>query len=238
MNEKKYRDLFIDFDDTIYDTYGNANMALREVYKELNLGERLNSEEEFYDRYWRTNIELWGQYGRGEIKRSFLIVERFRRPLAETAKDDGAWVTEEYCMSVSDLFLQRCVKSGVIKGAHELIDYLKGKGYRMHICSNGFHEVQYKKLKTCGMDGKFENVILSEDAGANKPSPVFFDYALKTTGASRETTLMIGDNYNSDILGAMNSGIDALLFNRWQINDLSTRPTFVADRLEEIMHIL
>ena len=60
MNEKKYRDLFIDFDDTIYDTYGNANMALREVYKELNLGERLNSEEEFYDRYWRTNIELWG----------------------------------------------------------------------------------------------------------------------------------------------------------------------------------
>ena len=236
MNEKKYRDLFIDFDDTIYDTYGNANMALREVYKELNLGERLNSEEEFYDRYWRTNIELWGQYGRGEIKRSFLIVERFR--LAETAKDDGAWVTEEYCMSVSDLFLQRCVKSGVIKGAHELIDYLKGKGYRMHICSNGFHEVQYKKLKACGMDGKFENVILSEDAGANKPSPVFFDYALKTTGASRETTLMIGDNYNSDILGAMNSGIDALLFNRWQINDLSTRPTFVADRLEEIMHIL
>ena len=142
MNEKKYRDLFIDFDDTIYDTYGNANMALREVYKELNLGERLNSEEEFYDRYWRTNIELWGQYGRGEIKRSFLIVERFRRPLAETAKDDGAWVTEEYCMSVSDLFLQRCVKSGVIKGAHELIDYLKGKGYRMHICSNGFDEVQ------------------------------------------------------------------------------------------------
>ena len=98
--------------------------------------------------------------------------------------------------------------------------------------------MQYKKLKACGMDGKFENVILSEDAGANKPSPVFFDYALKTTGASRETTLMIGDNYNSDILGAMNSGIDALLFNRWQINDLSTRPTFVADRLEEIMHIL
>ena len=238
MNEKKYRDLFIDFDDTIYDTYGNANMALREVYKELNLGERLNSEEEFYDRYWRTNIELWGQYGRGEIKRSFLIVERFRRPLAETAKDDGAWVTEEYCMSVSDLFLQRCVKSGVVKGAHDLIDYLKGKGYRMHICSNWLVEVQYKKLKACGMDGKFENVILSEDAGANKPSPVFFDYALKTTGASRETTLMIGDNYNSDILGAMNSGIDALLFNRWQINDLSTRPTFVADRLEEIMHIL
>ena len=238
MNEKKYRDLFIDFDDTIYDTYGNANMALREVYKELNLGEGLNSDEELYDRYWRTNIELWGLYGRGEIKRSFLIVERFRRPLAETAKDDGAWVTEEYCMSVSDLFLQRCVKSGVIKGAHELIDYLKGKGYRMHICSNGFHEVQYKKLKACGMDGKFENVILSEDAGANKPSPVFFDYALKTTGASRETTLMIGDNYSSDILGAMNSGIDALLFNRWQINDLSTRPTFVADRLEEIMHIL
>ena len=67
MNEKKYRDLFIDFDDTIYDTYGNANMALREVYKELNLGERLNSEEEFYDRYWRTNIELWGQYGASSL---------------------------------------------------------------------------------------------------------------------------------------------------------------------------
>jgi putative hydrolase of the HAD superfamily len=128
----------------------------------------------------------------------------------------------------------------VIEGAHELMDYLKGRGYRVHMTSNGFHEVQYKKLAACGLRDYFDNIILSEDAGVNKPSPLYFDYALKVSGARRETTLMIGDNLQSDILGALNAGIDAMLFNRWQItsDEIPQTVTFVVPTLREIMSIL
>ncbi len=234
----KYKDLFIDFDDTLYDTYGNAVIALQETFEAFALGQYFDDPQTFYDAYWAANIDLWTRYSRGEITRDFLIVERFRRPLSV---GNGIDITEEYCLKMSDKFLDFCAsKSGVVEGAHELMDYLRQKGYRMHMCSNGFHEVQYKKLASCGLHDYFDTIILSEDAGVNKPSPLYFDYALKTSGASREKTLMIGDNLQTDIQGALSAGIDALLFNRWKVNlDESTIiPTFVTNTLSDIKKIL
>ena len=109
------------------------------------------------------------------------------------------------------------------------------------MCSNGFHEVQYKKLRACGLYDYFDTIVLSEDAGVNKPSPAFFDYAFKQTGAKPETTLMIGDNMLTDIQGAMAVGIDALLFNRWGYDIKSgdpEAPTFVVSELLDIKQIL
>jgi putative hydrolase of the HAD superfamily len=103
--------------------------------------------------------------------------------------------------------------------------------------SNGFHEVQYKKLAACGLRDYFDTIILSEDAGANKPSPQYFDYALKVSGASRETTLMIGDNLNTDIVGAHNAGLDTILFNRWGVEPTNV-PTHTVTRLLDIKDIL
>jgi len=234
----KYKDLFIDFDDTLYDTYGNAVIALQETFEAFALGQYFVDPQTFYDAYWAANIDLWTRYSRGEITRDFLIVERFRRPLSV---GNGIDITEEYCLKMSDKFLDFCAsKSGVVEGAHELMDYLRQKGYRMHMCSNGFHEVQYKKLASCGLRNYFDTIILSEDAGVNKPSPLYFDYALKASGASRETTLMIGDNLQTDIQGALSAGIDALLFNRWKVNlDESTIiPTFVTNTLSDIKKVL
>ena len=110
----------------------------------------------------------------------------------------------------------------------------------MHMTSNGFHEVQYKKLAACGLRDYFDTIILSEDAGVNKPSPLYFDYALKTSGASRKTTLMIGDNLQTDILGALSAGLDAMLVNRWNIEkaDIPNTVIFVLDSLWDIMKIL
>lgn len=235
----KYKDLFIDFDDTLYDTHGNAIIALKELYGAFNLGEKLSSEEKFYEEYWKANVALWGQYSRGEIERDYLIVERFRRPLAACAYSSEGWLTKEYCLKVSDKFLEFCsVKPGVVEGAHELIKHLKASGYRLHICSNGFHEVQYKKLRACGLLDYFDTIILSEDAGVNKPSPAFFDYAFRMTGAERETTLMIGDNYNSDIIGAINSGIDTMLFMRWPAIEMPKKPKYQVVKLKDIMEII
>jgi putative hydrolase of the HAD superfamily len=231
----KYKDLFIDFDDTLYDTYGNAVIALRETFDDFRLDRFFPDAQVFYDAYWAANIDLWSRYSRGEIDRPYLIVERFRRPLSE---GKGIAVTEELCLKMSDVFLGYCSnKPGVVDGAHELVSYLKAKGYRMHITSNGFHEVQYKKLAACGLRDSFDTIILSEDAGVNKPSPRFFDYALKTSGACRETTLMIGDNLQTDILGALNAGLDAMLFNRWGV-DPADKPTYTVSTLRDIMTIL
>ena len=234
----KYKDLFIDFDDTLYDTHGNAVIALSETFDYFHLDRYFEDPQVFYDAYWTANIDLWTQYAKGEITRDYLIVERFRRPLSV---GKGIEVTKELCLEISDKFLDFCAsKPGVIDGAHELMDYLKRKGYRMHMCSNGFHEVQYKKLDACSLHDYFNTIILSEDAGVNKPSKDYFDYALTVSGANRETTLMIGDNLQSDILGALNAGLDAMLFNRWQVpsEELPQDLTFVVDNLCEIMEIL
>lgn len=232
----KYTDLFIDFDDTLYDTHGNAVIALGELFEALQLGTFFPDPDLFYDEYWKTNIDLWTRYSKGEITRDYLIVERFRRPLSF---GQGLEPTEEYCLKASDLFLDFCSnKPGLVEGARELVDYLKTKGYRMHICSNGFHEVQYKKLEASGLSRAFDTVVLSEDAGANKPSREFFDYAFRVTGAKAETTLMIGDNFNTDILGAQQAGLAVIFFNRFPEYPAPSPIDYEVTTLRDIMTIL
>ena len=231
----KYKDLFIDFDDTLYDTYGNAVISLRETFEACRLERFFADPQVFYDAYWAANIDLWTRYSKGEITRPYLIVERFRRPLSA---GQGLDVTEPFCLEMSDKFLEFCSsKPGVVEGAHELMDYLKHQGYRMHMCSNGFHEVQYKKLAACGLKDYFDTIILSEDAGANKPSMQYFDYALRQSGADIATTMMIGDNLQTDIMGANRAGLDTILFNRWGIEPSSV-PTYTVETLRDIMKIL
>lgn len=239
LHSMQYKNLFIDFDDTLYDTYGNAVLALGETFEDYHLDRYFADPQVFYDAYWAANIDLWGRYARGEITRDYLIVERFRRPLS---KGVGLDVTATYCIEMSDHFLDRCAsKPGTQPGAHELMDYLQRRGYRMHMTSNGFREVQYKKLASCGLRSYFDTIILSEYAGANKPSPAFFEYALRQSGASPATTLMIGDNLQTDIRGAMAVGLDTMLFNRWGVPSTAYSddpPTYVVETLAEIMDLL
>ena len=235
--KKQYTDIFLDFDDTLYDTRGNSTMALREVFDLFGLSTYFPQPEAFFDNFWQTNVELWRQYSHGEISRSYIMEERFRRPLST---GNGLHVTKDLCDELSDTFLKLCsCKTGVIEGAPELLDYLKSKGYRLHICSNGFQEVQYKKLNASGLSSYFDHVILSDEVGALKPSKQFYEAALRIAGAKTESTVMIGDNYQNDIVGAMNAGMDAILFNRWERGFVPPEQvTYIVDELKEIVHIL
>lgn len=229
-------DLFIDFDDTLYDTHGNAVIALHELFDLLHLERYFHDPQVFYDEYWKANIDLWTRYSKGEITRDYLIVERFRKPFSF---GEGLCTDEAYCLEASDRFLDFCsCKPGLVEGAKELMDYFRNRGYRLHMCSNGFHEVQYKKLRACGLYEYFDTIILSEDAGYNKPAPEYFDYAFKKSGAKKESTLMIGDNFQTDILGAKRVGLRVAYFNRYPEYPATEPIDYEVTSLRQLMDIL
>lgn len=231
-----YKNLFIDLDDTLWDIHQNGRECLEEIYRDYRYNQFYETFEDFYRVYMPSNNYLWGLYREGKISKDELIVERFLFPLRRFGIDDPY-----YAKKVSDDFLERTThKTKLIDGTIDLLEYLKPK-YRMHILSNGFSEVQYKKIENSGLRPYFSKVILSEDAGINKPHPDFFTYALKVTNSRRDETLMIGDSWDADIVGAYNSRIDQLWFNSDSKNEKPTddfKPTFTVHSLEEIKGIL
>lgn len=229
----KYKSLFIDLDDTLWDIHQNAKECLEEIYVDYGYQQYYPTFNDYYEVYMPSNQHLWGLYRQGKIRKDELIVERFLVPVREFGIDDAA-----YAKSLSDDFLERTThKTKLIDGAIDLLDYLKPK-YRMHILSNGFREVQFKKIENSGLKSYFDKIILSEDANINKPHPDIFTYALKNTNSRRVETLMIGDSWEADIVGARNSRIAQLWFNPAGLPAQGFQPTYTVKTLQEIKEIL
>ena len=126
-------------------------------------------------------------------------------------------VSDELIHQLSDEYITYLPEyNHLFDGAIELLDYLK-PNYQLHIITNGFSQVQDKKLTNSNISHYFETITNSEIAGQKKPSPIIFEYALKTANASKEESLMIGDSFEADILGALNFGMDAVFFNEDKI---------------------
>lgn len=229
----KYKNLFIDLDDTLWDTYHNNKECLEEIYTDHHFDRYYASFEAFFAIYWPHNELLWRQYRAGEIDRQTLIVDRFRYMLRPMGIEDTQSV-----LAVNNDFLQRTTtKTRLVPGAIELLEYLR-PSYRMYILSNGFREVQDKKLRNSGLAPYFTRMILSEDAGIQKPHKGIFDFALINTNSRRTESLMIGDCFEADIEGAYHSKIDQLWLNPKGVPAKGFTPTYVVSTLEEIKGIL
>lgn len=228
-----YKNLFIDLDDTLWDTNYNNKECLEELYADYHFSRHYASFEAFYDIYMPHNLDLWAKYRRGEIDKQTLIVERFRYVLRPLGIEEVKKV-----LAVNNDFLRRTTtKTRLLPGTMKLLEYLR-PSYRLFILSNGFREVQSKKLSNSGLAPYFERMILSEDANIQKPHKGIFDFALTNTNARRRESLMIGDSWDADIVGAHQSRIDQLWLNPSQLPAGSFTPTYTVGSLEEIRRIL
>ena len=197
--------LWFDLDDTLWAMTENSNDVLRRLYHENPAIHQAfpEGEERWMDVYHAVNAELWRDYAAAEISRDFLRRERFARPLrmgglnAEEADRLAAYLDTHYL----DL-LGAC--KGLLPGARELLERVDASRLRKPgIISNGFREVQHRKMASAGISDYFSAVVLSDDIEVNKPDRRLFDYALEVSGTRAEDSIIVGDNPLTDILGAL-----------------------------------
>lgn len=228
-----YKAVLIDLDDTIWDFHTNARLSLQDMFVDRGLHRYFTNFDDFFTIYAKKNIELWEAYGKGEITQEYLKAERFRYPLAKMGVDD-----EQLAEQIGIQYLEILpTKTTLMPFAIELLEYLYPK-YPITIVSNGFVEVQYKKIESCGIGHYFSHVVLSEAAKALKPDKRIFEYALELNGVKATEAIMIGDSYEADIRGAQNAGVDQIYYPLPGHDKPEQISTFKITTLKEVMGIL
>ena len=230
---QRYKNLFIDLDDTIYDFSSASREAFMETYELLHYDRFFDSFNHYYSIYEPYNLELWHIYGEGKITKEELNKRRYSYPLEVVGIKD---------QELADTFCREALgriptKNRLIDGAIELLEYLSPK-YNMYILSNGFKELQSHKMRTAGIDKYFDALILSEDIGVNKPNRELYEYALEKTGSKLEESIMIGDMFETDIVGAANIGMKQIYFNPKKKESHKFAPTYMVTELLHIKDIL
>lgn len=238
---KQYKHIFFDLDGTLWDLYKNTELALRQLILEFGL-EHL-SFEKFYQHYHHHNEIAWTLYREGKIKKEVLRTERFSRAFGEM----GMTESTEFYERFAERFLEICpALPHRVEGAIELLNSLKGR-YQLHIITNGFKEVQGIKMKAAGIDHFFQEIINSEDAGVKKPDRGIYEFALQKANALPEHSIMIGDDWEADIIGARDFGIDQVFLTKTErmqselrgstttLKRHNYKPTLTVDDLHELI---
>lgn len=206
----RYTHLFFDLDDTLWDFQANAHEALMDLFEKHQLNRYFTTFDQFYHLYEPKNIELWVAYGAGTITKDFLSLERFSYPLRSVGIHNKPFAR----LLNTDFLVIMTTKTKLIPHAKEVLEELRAHAYNLTIVSNGFRDVQYDKLRNSGLIHYFDTIVLSEEVGFMKPDPRFFQYALDKNAVAAKDVLLVGDNYEADIVGARQMGIEALYFDR------------------------
>ncbi|MCR9082915.1 YjjG family noncanonical pyrimidine nucleotidase [Algoriphagus sp. NF] len=230
---KTYQHLFFDLDHTLWDYDRNVSESLQELYEIYTLKELgIPTFEKFFEAFHAVNFKLWDWYNIGKIDKINLRKERFPMIFSHA----GGRVDAIPLEFEEDFMHRTSSKPHVFPYSKEILTYLKEK-YRVHVITNGFNESQAKKMKSSGLDVFFELVVTSETTGHKKPDVRIFEYALTELKTHPEHCLMIGDNPNSDILGAQQAQIDQVYFNP-EGKTIALTPTYEIRHLRELEQLL
>lgn len=199
-------DVFFDLDHTLWDFERNSELTYQKIFEKYNLQIHL---PDFLKVYVPNNTRLWGLYQFDKIGKEELRYQRLKLSFDEL----GVSITDEYIDLLADDYIKYLSTfNHLFDHAQTILDYLKPK-YKLHIITNGFAEVQEGKLKNSGIADYFQVIMDSEKAGVKKPNPVIFEKAMSLAKVQPENALMVGDNYDVDVLGAKAVGMHALYFN-------------------------
>jgi putative hydrolase of the HAD superfamily len=231
---RAYKHIFFDLDHTIWDFETNSALTLEAMYHEFGLPAMgVGPFAEFHATYREHNHRLWDRYSKGFIKQDELRWKRMWHTLLDYKIGDA-----DLAKQISVRYLEVLpVQKTLFPYTMAILDYLLSKNYFLHIISNGFEEVQHHKLQHAGIRKYFTEIITSEGCNYVKPQKEIFEYAMNKAGASLQESIMIGDNEEADILGAVNTGMDSIWVNhtREEKNSLATYTIYHLKELETIL---
>lgn len=222
--------MWFDLDDTVWDMTGNSDIALRALYdgdEAVRRAYGTRGFEAWSDCYHAVNARLWRAYDSGAIDRDTLRMERFAEPLQAAGLSRAE--AEEASRRLDGDYLRHLGNCpGCIAGAREAVEALRVAGVPIGIVSNGFREVQYRKLRSAGLEGVFDPIVLSDDVGINKPDARFFAAACRAAGVAPGQCVIVGDNARTDIAGALDAGWAGAV---WYDNGRTETPAELRRRL-------
>ncbi len=206
-------DVFFDLDHTLWDFEKNSALTFEKIFQINDVDVQLN---EFLNHYIPINFKYWKLYREERIEKEAL---RFVR-LNDTFKALGQVVEEHLVHKLSDDYIKHLSTfNHLIEDTNTILDYLTSN-YTLHIITNGFDEVQYRKMDKSNIIHHFTTITNSEIAGVKKPNPKIFNYALSQAKVNAHQSIMIGDSLEADVEGAINIGMDAIFFNPSNSNSL------------------
>ncbi|AKA34448.1 YjjG family noncanonical pyrimidine nucleotidase [Flagellimonas lutaonensis] len=202
-------DIFFDLDHTLWDFERNSALTFEKIFLQNGIHVSLPM---FLQVYVPINFEYWKLYREEKVTKEELRYQRLKK----TFDTLGMSIDRSMIDRLSDDYIRYLSSfNHIIPHTKEVLDYLR-PNYRLHIITNGFGEIQHKKLKNAKILHYFEAIINSEMAGVKKPHPRIFELALAKTRVAPENSLMVGDNLEADILGAQAVGFHTLHFNPTQ----------------------
>jgi len=230
-----YSHLFFDLDHTLWDFETNSRETLKDLFHETDLpGRGIADFDEFHDVYHHHNTIFWDRFRKGFITREELRWKRMWRTLVDFRIPD-----EKLAKVMSERYLEILpTKKHLFEDTLDVLDYLRGKGYPMHLITNGFEKTQHAKMRNSGIDHFFTHVITSEAAGIMKPHVAIFEYALQKAGVKADDCVMVGDTLDADIEGAIRAGMDTIYFNPAVPANGPIKPTYSILSLKELKKIL